>query len=272
MTISFDYWLNWYATTYCNLKCEFCLIKDEGHFDCNPKIDHLKLLKTLSSFNKPFLITFSGGEPFLIPNIVESMKEVAKEHFISINTNLICDNIKEFVKEVNPNKVRDIFAAFHIKELVKHNLIEKYINNFNLCRNAGFNIKASAVAYPPLLPQANKSRELLKKQNINLEFDPFFGEFNGKEYPKSYTDEEMKVFQMDESKKEKFYHFEKMCNAGKNAGMVFPDGTVFACSGVCIKIGNVYEKIVFKDNLIKCPNKKCGCPFYLYEPELFKKA
>ena len=77
---------------------------------------------------------------------------------------------------------------------------------------------------------------------------------------------------MDKVEIERHYQYGKTCNAGYNAGIVHTNGDIYPCYSIKEKLGNIYEKIEFKKNLITCPVKFCGCPLKVHNQYLFEKA
>jgi len=236
-------------------------------------IDSLALKNALDKTNKIFMINLTGGEPFLIPNIVDVCAEITKKHLLYINTNLVSEKIKEFTERIDPQRVLGINASCHIKELERLNLLDKYIYNFHLCKDKGFSIGATERAYPPLLGEVEKYKEFFKKRGIELAFAQFCGKYNGKLYPESYTDEEIKIFGLEKAPDIKMFHSKgKICNAGYNVGVLFSDGFVRPCYQINESLGNIFDGIKFKKELIKCPHEYCGCPLNCYDKHLFEKA
>jgi organic radical activating enzyme len=63
-------------------------------------IDIPVLLRTLDATGKIFKIGFSGGEPFLVPNIIDACVALMEKHYIELNTNLTSLKIKEFAERI----------------------------------------------------------------------------------------------------------------------------------------------------------------------------
>lgn len=271
-----DAWLHWIITDRCNLNCLYCgrhdsLNKESGEL---PKINIPALIRSLDKANKIFKIRFTGGgEPFLVPNIVEACLEITKEHYVGFNTNLTCDNVQELADKIDPEKVANINASVHIKELEKHNLVERFIRNYLFCKRKGINIVVSFVAYPPIVDEVEKYRVFFKEKGIPINFSFFGGFYNGKEYPRSYTEKEIEQFDLNKIWMRRYYEFQGICNAGFNAGIVNPDGSIYPCFSMAREtMGNIYDKIEFKKYLVICPVKYCGCQLKNIDPYLFKKA
>ncbi|MBI4335238.1 MAG: hypothetical protein HY589_01135 [Candidatus Omnitrophica bacterium] len=232
------------------------------------------LIKTLDKTNKTFRIGISGGgEPFLVPNLTKACAEITKKHYISINTNLTSAGIRKFSEVIAPERVLSICASLHIKELERLNLVERYISNFNILKEKGFRIFTSEVAYPPFLSEVPKYREYFRKRGIRLSFAKFSGPYNGREYPDSYTREELEIFGLEKQADLALFHStDRICNAGYNAVIALPSGNVKLCYEIGEDMGHVYKEIRFKPGLTKCPVKYCVCPLRYHDPYLFERA
>jgi len=280
-----DVWLNWHIASKCNLDCVYCFRniakqKSKKALPSPPvflkKAVFIKipaLIKTLDKTKKIFRIGFTGdGEPFLVPNIIKACIQITKRHFISFTTNLTTSNIKEFAEKINPEKVLVIAAAAHIKELERLNLLDRYVNNFIICQKKGFHIVAVEVAYPPLFNEVEKYRQFFREKGITIKFTPFEGVYKGKSYPSSYTPEEFRVFNLDPSLIKQFHQQGKLCNAGYNVGVVSSIGIIRPCHQIHEEIGDIYNNIEFKDELVTCLFSFCGCPLKIWDSYLFERA
>jgi MoaA/NifB/PqqE/SkfB family radical SAM enzyme len=268
---TYNAWLHWDITKRCNLNCEYCFGKIT---DTNVKIHSIdlpNLLSTLEKTGKTFRISFTGGEPTLVPNFVEACKAITEKHYISFNTNLISKTITAFAKSIKPYRVLHIHASLHYDELIKNNLASKFATNYQLLKKAGFNIYAEAVAYPKLISKINIIKKFAKRNNINLTFAPYYGKYNGKDYPFSYTEDELNKFNILQNEISCFSQKGELCNAGYNAAVVFSNGNIFPCHQIKRKIGNIYEGIYFEKTPVKCPSNKCGCPLNKYDEYLFEQ-
>jgi MoaA/NifB/PqqE/SkfB family radical SAM enzyme len=235
-------------------------------------------MRTFDASKKVFKISFTGGEPFLVPNFIEACKAITKENYITIFSNLTSPDIKTFSETIDPRNVLEICGSLHIQELERHRLLERYIENFTLLKEKGFNVSAHVVAYPPLYSEIEKYRSYFKEKGIDITFVPFRGRYRWKQYPKAYTGQEIKNFGFGTPQNSPadimscFYRKGKLCNAGYNVAVIFPSGNAHACFLIGQSMGNVFTDIAFNKNLIKCPFKYCSCPLNIYDPPLFEKA
>lgn len=273
---SYDARLNWATTNKCNLNCVYCInnYPDKKNAEL-AKIDIPALLTTLERTNKTFRINFAGGEPFLVPNIIEACLRITEKHFVSFNTNLIVPRIKEFADRVNPRRVVKIAATAHIMELERCRMLEIYVRHFLLLKKRKFNMEARVVAYPELTEKIGQHKQLFEEKGIELKFLPFVGKYKGRFYPFSYTDEELGAFGLNDrlSIKNCFQQSRRVCNAGYNAAIIMPSGDTYMCDRVKLKLGNIYNGgITFKKKLAVCPFRFCNCPFGEIDPPLLQKA
>ena len=235
-------------------------------------------MRTLDASQKVFKISFTGGEPFLVPNFIDACKAITEKNYITIFTNLTSQDIKTFSETIDPRNVLEICGSLHIQELERRRLLERYIENFTLLKEKGFNVSAHVVAYPPLYSEIEKYRSYFKEKGIDITFVPFRGRYRWKQYPKAYTGQEIKSFGFGAPQNSPadimscFYRKGKLCNAGYNVAVIFPSGNAQACFLIGQNMGNVFTDIAFNKNLIKCPFKYCSCPLNIYDPFLFEKA
>jgi len=255
----------------CNLDCEYCF----GHFNDVPqinKIDIEQLLKTLDKTGKIFRISFTGGEPFLIPNIVEAMKAISSRHFVSFNTNLISPKINDLADSISPKRVVHIHASFHYEELLKRKLLERFIDNYLRLKRTEFSIHAEAVAYPCLRSKITEMNEVLSEHGITLQYSPYFGIHDDKSYPESYTNEELKIFGLSDTSRLTYAQKGAFCNAGYNVFVAFHEGKLKPCFHFKESCGNLYDEIIFSHSMKQCPFSKCGCPLNIYDEKLYLEA
>lgn len=126
--INFDVWLRWSPTTQCNLHCTYCSNAQLQHTSLH-QINIPALIETLDKIGLIFRIDFlGGGEPLLVPNIVETFVELTKKHYIFFSTNLTPRKvIQEISEKVDPSRVIKVHASLHPEELRRTNLLDVFI-------------------------------------------------------------------------------------------------------------------------------------------------
>jgi len=305
--MQYDAWLHWNVTYRCTLDCTYCFFhgsayhgqpNDSGHgsehhgqaIDSGHggephaqaissghdggalSIDIPALIKALDRSGRTFRISFTGGEPFLVPNLVEACTEITKKHCISLLTNLVTGDIRDLAGCIDPDRVISIIASLHIKELKHRGLLELYSEHYTILKSANFPIVAAQVAYPPLLSEIEDYLDYFDSRDIQVTFVPFEGRYDGRHYPEAYTPHELRVFGLDQADFAVFKSRGIACNAGYNAGVVSPTGRIKPCFQSGETMGNIYESVTFKDTMTACTHDRCTCPLYAYDPYLFEQT
>ncbi len=274
----YDILLIWPLVKKCNLQCSYCIanskfVKDNKKIE---KIDIKRLMNTLNNSNKTYRIELSGGEPLLVPNIIEACQEITKKHYITLISNFtLTGKIKQFSEKINPKRVLGLVASLHIKELEKRAIVETFISNFLLLKQKGFHIKPTMVAYTPIIPEIHDYLLYFEKRGIHINLDLYKGKWQNKEYPESYSQNESKSINIDFTKEElsRIKHRKGvLCNTGYNAYTVTPDGDIHSCYASNKKLGNIYTNIQLPQQLIRCSYEDCPCAIDIYQSTLIKKA
>jgi hypothetical protein len=230
-------------------------------------------LRTINDTNKTCNVCFTGGEPRLVPNFVELCKALSERHFISFTSNLSQSCVMDFAQEIDPQRVYGITASFHGDELMRHNAYGTYVKNFHKLKDRGFNVRATEVAYPALISKVQYSRDLLRKDGINLVVTPFIGNYDGKKYPAAYTSREVASFGLKDKRFHEFYPGDMYCNAGYNAVTIFSTGEVSPCfDRYDEKIGSITAGIRLRSKMTHCYKTRCNCVFPRYFPDIYCQA
>lgn len=271
----YDICLRWSVTNQCNFNCTYCTsIKGQKPI----RIEISPLLEVLERTNKTFRIDFiGGGEPFMVSNIIDACKKLTQKHYVMFITNLVSDKIKQLADEVDPQRVMYLSGSFQIKQLQERKLVGRFVENYNYCKERGFELHTSIVAYPEILNELEEWISFLKTNGIeDTVISPYFGNYKGKEYPRDYSTEEIVIL----SKScEKFKDYiaasnsnNELCNAGFNIASVDQQGNVRACKKIRESLGNVYKEIRLKDRMTVCSQEQCNCPVRSFDKYLFQKA
>lgn len=270
---NYDAWLQWVIHSGCQYRCKYCIGAAGRYFDSGnsrtKSIDVISLIKTLDKSRLIYKIGLTGGEPMLVENIINVCLAVTQKHYIVINTNFVLPNANRFIKEINPDRVISLMASLHIEEAERTKSLERFISNSVEAVNRGFNFVATQVAHPALLNRVDELNSIFLDKKIPFKFDPFIGEFEGRIYPDSYTQNELKLINgiINVPKQAQF------CNAGYNVAAVLVDGSIQSCMDIKnSQMGNIFKEITFNKRPIKCSVKKCHCAFYIFDDILYQRA
>lgn len=279
---------SWYITERCNFNCTYCsiinpkkirkamrgakrILKRSSNAKYNLYTELDGVLERFKETGKKFTFGITGGEPLIYPNIIEILARiVACDDFkIALDTNLSIRKIDRFIDAVPPEKVDYIFAGLHIadRERIFGN-IDTFLDNIVLLMNNGYNVDVNYVMYPPLFERIDRDYKHCLEHGVTISLKKFKGEFRGKVYPESYTEEEKNILlkYSPTYNNEEFWSrnfFGRKCNAGKNLIRIKSNGDVTRCAGDNTLLGNIFTGFKLYETAKPCVLKTCPC----YSPD-----
>ena len=288
LNMKYDRTLYWPLGRKCNFDCKCCFSNQPNRNDNflrrmlygfsstenkrpgrTSLLDSDKIPAWLASMGGVSRIDFSGGEPFLCRDFVEVCVKITRKHFVGINTNFVLPQVSEFAQRNDPSRVVLVNASLHFDQLKKHNLIGKYIDNYNLYKSKGFNIISSMVAYPGIRGHIQEYREYFEQHGISFQCRRFWGWYHNRWYPEAYSKEDIELYRLNDYPLD---NPSKLCNAGYNVCVVNLNNQITPCYSINRKVGTLYSPIHWGSGLVKCDIKNCSCPFYFHEKELFDRS
>lgn len=210
-------------------------------------------------------IEITGGEPFIYPGFIKIVKLLSSIHAIKITNNLSGD-IETFVKEIDPERVT-LDLNFH----PLFTDIDSFIKKALLLKNAGFKASVCYLAYPPQMGRIDMFKRRFEEIGINFALAAFWGEYDGRKYPESYTQEEIEFIRPFLGDIERIvYHLKgespkgKLCNAGYKYAVIQADGKVIRCGQLADRIiSNILDKdFHLLDKPEPCEADSCPCNEY----------
>jgi len=270
--------LSWDIHYKCNFRCPYCwfyrdwanMVRRNIYLSSEQWIVHWKRIYDKYGEVK---IEIVGGEPFIYPNFIELVKKISSIHLVKITTNLSGD-IERFVREINPERV-DMDLNFHMLFID----LETFLKRTLILKRAGFKCGVCYLAYPPQMYKIKYLSERFQKEGINFALAAFWGEYDGKKYPDSYTEKEKEIMQPFLGDINRFnYHLNaqsprgKLCNAGYRYASIQADGNVVRCGSLTDKsIGNILdENFQLFNSPLPCESDFCPCNEYVNLAELDK--
>jgi len=264
----YDMYLHWQLNRECNFNCNYCFADPfVGKVD---EIDIKKAIDRLDKFNKTFLITLTGGEPFLVPNFTEFVQELTKKHYVRIDTNLsVGHNFDKFINAISPERVIEITWSIHILEReIKKLKLSRLTDAVKKFEAKGFVMSGNYVVYPPVLERIDADMAHFAAEGLTVYPSLFVGRYQGKDYPIyneriAYEQDELKVINKYNRQANTVLMKTKnvLCQAGSSSFYVNADNDVFPCVTVEKKIGSFYEDWDLFPHVIRCPKNYCYCPF-----------
>jgi MoaA/NifB/PqqE/SkfB family radical SAM enzyme len=232
----------------CNFRCPYCWFDGKWdemgkHNRYIPVKDLIKIWERIHSKYGECHIMITGGEPSLYPDFIEFIEKLSLLHTVKITSQLSGDYFT-FAEKINPKRVI-LDMNFHPIDARLEPFIEKVL----ALKNKGFTGGVCYLAYPPQMDKIEFYRQQFEKNKISFALAAFWGEYKGKKYPESYTEEErnfMKPFMGDMNRIQ--HHLEgkktkgKLCRAGHIYASIKADGTVTRCGPLSHKpIGNIFD-------------------------------
>jgi MoaA/NifB/PqqE/SkfB family radical SAM enzyme len=268
-TIGFSWDIHW----KCNYRCPYCWwhgrwgeISKHNHY---PGIDKLiSVWKRIYDLYGPARIDISGGEPMIYPGFIEFLSALTSYHAITINTNLSADmgGLVYGLKE-NRDKLR-FNATFHPLFADFKEFIKKAV----LLRDNNFSIGITYLAWPPQIEDLLDYMAKFADKDFRLSVLTFWGEYNGKRYPESYTEREKEIISPnlgirsgEDFQLKPVITYGKKCNAGCTYATIHPDGKALRCGGGSWEredspLGNIFDpEFKLLDKAILCTSRYCPC-------------
>jgi len=214
-------------------------------------------------------VEINGGEPFRYPDFGKLLDRFLEIHTAGIMTNLssAADMILSGLSPEKKNRVK-IGASFH--PLFAD--FEEFLKNAKRVKESGVALGVLYLSYPPQIKKIPEFKKRFEDAGINFSVLTFWGDFEGKPYPQSYTSEELLLIDpaLGERSGKKFQKEPlvtkgKMCLAGHTYGIIHPDGEVVRCGGGSWKaeniiIGNIFsEDFKLWDEPRPCHSDHCPC-------------
>ncbi|MFC2061722.1 hypothetical protein ACFLUV_04350, partial [Elusimicrobiota bacterium] len=227
----------------------------------------LKIWQRLHDLYGECHIMITGGEPGLYPNFIELVDELSKIHTIKVTSQLSGD-MYTFARKLNPKRI-ELDMNFHPME----SKLEPFLRKVLTLKKHGFSGGVCYLAYPPQMDKIQYYQEKFESKGINFALAAFWGNYQGKDYPQGYSEEEREMIapyigDVDRIK----YHLEgkktkgKLCRAGYCYASIKADGKVTRCGPLSDKsIGNIFDKdFKLHDQPMPCEAEVCPCDEYVW--------
>ncbi len=255
----------------CNFRCPYCWFYT-GWADAARQNVYLSPEEWMVHWERIYRkygcvhIEITGGEPFIYPNFIKLVKLLSAIHTVKVTTNISGD-VESFAREINPERVNMDFN-YHPLFIELDTLIRKVL----ILKRAGFKGGVCYLAYPPQMKLIDSVRRRIEEAGINFALAAFWGEYQGKKYPESYTEQEredMKPFLGDINRV--IYHLNaesprgKLCKAGYRYAGIHANGDVVRCGPLADRIiGNIMdENFKLLDKPTPCEADSCPCNEYV---------
>ena len=182
---------NWDISYRCNYNCSYCLVmKRDEEF----KYEYFDVGLWKDIFERIFELywsthfRFSGGEPTIYPGFLSFLGTLLEKNTADITTNLSFD-LAEFLDKVPPGRGLSVSSSFH----PEYDEFLPFLKKAAYLHRNGYPATICYVGYPPHLDRISEYKKIAEEEKVNFKIIPFSGEYKGKFYPDSYTEEEKKL-------------------------------------------------------------------------------
>lgn len=257
----------------CNYKCTYCIVATAQEEFISWSEDNYKaIISNLTSVSFKYNIRLGvQGEFFANKVLVEGGRVLSNSDNcagVNLITNLSL-SIKQFEKIFEGYDISKVgvVASYHPTEIKD---IEDWIETAKYM-NEKVDFSIVVVAFPPILSELEDKVRLFHSLGIHVAVQGYIGEYEGKNYPEEYTEEQRQRIKTMTYSRHDFEFFinlktPEMCNAGyKSCFINAVTGDVLSC-GIPLmtdakKIGNLVEspEVAFLTEPMRCSSPRCLC-------------
>lgn len=271
----------------CNLRCEYCYIKQHGDeenvlkIDTEKKlfkypVDHMIKALTIERMGGVCMFHLTGsGETMLCPDIMKIVKGMLNNgHYVGMTSNCTVNTVVEQLVNLPENERKRIFikASFHYKALKQKGLLQVYTNNIKRFKDAGIAFTVEIVSSDYVLDDLDEIKKYSLEQfgalphvlggrdeTTNGKYGVLETELDDDEFYKIYSSFESNLFEFQYSDFSKPLN-NMFCYAGDYTGSLdLASGEFYSCTGGT-KLTNFFENI--EEPVIFLPvGRTCSFPF-----------
>jgi MoaA/NifB/PqqE/SkfB family radical SAM enzyme len=267
----------------CNYRCPYCFYTVTGWEELAKRCvyktadEWAEIWGRLAAKYGRSQLRITAGEPFTYPDFINVVAAVTKEHDVQITTNgSLPKPIADFASRIDPSQA-ELDCTFH--PLVGDFSI--FSDNVLLLRNKGFVANVCYLAYPGQTKQMLEVKRRFAENTIHMNLAIFWGQYQGKQYPHAYTDEEKSwiksVIGHDTGPEtvglDPLPINGKICGSGHSYAVVHADGRVFRCGQLGHEhqsIGSLFDpSFELQPKAQPCSADYCRCKEYqsAWDPE-----
>lgn len=175
---------------FCNYKCEYCYAPHEyrlgHHFQGDINEWHDAFKRTFGNQKLVFYLAF--GEPMVAKKFYDVLDMIASEsNWYGHMTSNLSPRLDRLVEtKLFKEKRFNINASFHPTQTS----VDKFLDKLLFLREHGLECPVVFVMWPPFIDKFEEWFKIFDEHNFLVHVRRFRGWYNGKFYPKAYTEEE----------------------------------------------------------------------------------
>jgi MoaA/NifB/PqqE/SkfB family radical SAM enzyme len=250
----------------CNYRCFYCVAAGSN----NVPVQRLKLdriAQIYTDINSRLIVTSlecGGGEPTVHPQLPELLRICVSHGAVSFPTNNSQDP-KRWLPKETARRI-SLRAALHPEG---EDEVDRFLEYARYLVDAGVDFHTQYIAHPTRMQKIPEYMELFRSNGIAFSPIAFIGQYEGKPYPYSYSNEEKELLGLNVQSSfwgakigphiNKFRNFRGIpCISGARQIYVLADGTLRRCM---YDSERVLERPL--DRAEPCGVSNCGCGMFL---------
>jgi len=278
----------------CNLRCEYCYIKQHGDEENVLKIDtdkklfkypvnHMIKALTIERMGGVCMFNISGsGETMLCPDIMKIVKGLLNNgHYVALISNCTVNTVVDELVKLPENERKRIFikASFHYRALKQKGLLDVYANNIKRFKDVGIAFSVEIVSSDYVLDDLDELKQYSLEKFGALphvlggrdettigKYGALETELDDEEFYKIWSSFDSNLFEFQYSDFSKPLN-NMFCYAGDYTGSLdLTSGEFYSCPGgpkLTNFFENIEEPVVFFPVGRSCPFPFCFCGFFL---------
>lgn len=184
-------WIQLFASTACNLKCEYCSQSHNHHKAVTSNILRDSVVLEFVESIPPTHFYVSGGEPFIHDGVADFVNLAGSHgHVVSFDTNIVInkDRLEKLLADINLDYVGFINISHHLVENIS---LEYIVDRAEIIRSAGIGQFVKYVGVPEFITDIETNMRILRDKGIGAAVTILQGPWRGRNLPDEYTPEEM---------------------------------------------------------------------------------
>lgn len=264
--------------TSCNYRCPYCFFNAEtqGGFGFLPLASEYDLWAevvqlAVQKIQRPLMLSISPrGEALVLPrwwDLLRSLCSYDKVKSVAFVSNL-SRPIARHLSGIELSKI-GLTATLHPSQYRNPERdFNAFFDQVAWLKAQGARVVINYVLTPDQLPHFHIYRARFESIGVNMTANLFRGRSNGKEYPQSYSEEELTIAKEYLKDVPSIYEYQShaispfghRCTAGRAVIFLENDGGVFNCNFARERLGSVYDDhlFAFGENCL-CSSTKCEC-------------
>jgi len=247
----------------CNYSCYYCVASHQIDPVVNHSLERIReIYESIGSFTLTTL-ECGAGEPIIHPQIRDILEICTESGVVTIPTNNSLAP-KKWLPKNHPERLL-VRTALHPQG---EKILDTFLDRMLYLKELVADVTVIYVAHPKRLDKINEYTKYFAKHQITFDVTAFSGKYLDKNYPESYTPEELKILGVEESS----YWYHRLvpemsirdfsgipCLAGYRTMFIGPQTDLQRCLYDNAKLKNPYHKA------LPCRVKNCGCGLVLEE-------